>query len=263
MRVIALKSGKRSKSLWLEFTIAAILMLIPAGVAVFFFYPSYYWFSGTGEIVSVQEIGVDGSVHFTYVNEGVVSNLYERIAIRQQMPDVEFEPADYDVDEEFQEFLDYGEVARNETIFNAVLSADAAAEQHATDEELDDRLEQLIWETSDYYGDSIGLMLAIGLAEEAAQTDFSQGGKYVIAGTGTLEEDFYVGSVGAIRNKLRTAENAGADIFFVPKDYETYFYEGISNEEEAIQVAEELNLKLQVVPVETLNEALTFLENLE
>ncbi len=253
---------KREKRVRLEWIIALLLLLIPIGVVAYLFYPSYYWFSGKGDIVSVQEIGVDGSVHFTYVNEGITSNAYERFAIRREVPDAEFEPAYAGVDEAFEEELELAEEARNETILHAVLSADAAAEEPATDDELQSRLDGLVEEAGDYYGDSIGLMLAIGLAEEAGHTDFSQGGKYVIAGTGTLEEDFHVGSVGAIRNKLRTAENAGADIFFVPKDAETYDYGGPSNEEEAQQVMEELKLRLQLVPVETLDEALSFLENL-
>jgi Lon-like protease len=100
------------------------------------------------------------------------------------------------------------------------------------------------------------------LVEEEQHLDFSGNGRYVIAGTGTMEADHTVGSVGAILDKLRTAEKDGADYFFVPKDKEHFYYEGLSNEEEAALVAEELHLRLQVVPVETMEEALDFLKKL-
>jgi PDZ domain-containing protein len=105
-------------------------------------------------------------------------------------------------------------------------------------------------------------MLGIGLVEEAQNEDFSNRGAYVIAGTGTMEANHTVGSVGAIRDKLRTAEKFGADYFFVPKDKDTFVYYGLSNEEEAVAVSRDLDLKLTIVPVATLEEALLFLRDL-
>jgi Lon-like protease len=69
-------------------------------------------------------------------------------------------------------------------------------------------------------------MLGIGLVEEAQKEDFSKSDTYVIAGTGTMEADHSVGSVGAIHDKLLTAEKFGTDYFFVPKDKETFAYVG-------------------------------------
>lgn len=264
-----MNSKKRTKAKWFkrpEFLIVGILLLLPIGAAVYYFKPQYYQFSALGEIVSVQEIGVEGSVHFTYVNEGLTRNLYEKISVERQIPDAVFEPADSSVTDEYTEMKEIGEELRNETIRNAVLSAEteAGSDDPASEEDvIEDRLQALIEETATYYGNSIGLMLAIGLAEETQHRDFSRNGKYIIAGTGTLEEDYTVGSVGSIRDKLRTAERDGADYFFVPKDKENYLYEGPSNEEEAGQVADELHLRLRVVPVATLDDALDFLENLD
>ncbi|TFE25947.1 hypothetical protein [Cohnella luojiensis] len=249
-----------------EIIIVSLLLLLPISVAVVFFLPRYYVFTAPGEIVSVQELGVDGSVNFTYVREGFTKNLYERWSTKQAFPDAEFVSADASVEKDFSDMQDMGEDYRDETIRNAITSADDEVGSDTDTEEpageFEQRLEALIEESTDYYGDSLGLMLAIGLVEEANQEDFSANGHYVIAGTGTIEADHTVGSVGSIRDKLRTAEQFGADYFLVPKDKERFYYEGLSNEEEASLVAEELGLTLQVVPVDTLDDALDFLRTM-
>lgn len=258
----AANSAAPKRKIRLHVVIASILFLVPLSVAVLLYVPQYNSFTAMGKIVSVQEIGVQGSVHFVYVQEGVTRNFFERIAVARALPDAQFYPADSSAKDAFTEIKETGEEARNETIRHAV---DSAAEVSGTDmaeEDREDRLDRLIDETSRYYGDSIGLMLGIGLVEETQREDFSRNGQLTIAGTGTLEEDDSVGSVGAIRDKLRTAERDGADIFFVPKDKETYEYVGPSNEEEAEQAALELNLHLRVVPVSNLEEAVSFLRQL-
>lgn len=256
-------AGPRRKRRIRPHWIAAILLLlIPLSAAVYCVVPSYYSYTALGETVSVRDIGVQGSVRFVYVREGVTRNFFERMSVRQTFPDAVFEKADPDIEDDFDESVEIGEELRNETIAHAI---DQAADEAGTplDEDVrGERLNRLIEETSDYYGDSIGLMLGIGLVEEARHADYSAYGTRIIAGTGTLEEDHSVGSVGAIRNKLRTAEKDGAEIFFVPKDRETFLYEGPSNEEEAQQAAQELHLRLRVVPVATLEEAIDYLDRL-
>ncbi|MBW5448944.1 hypothetical protein GE107_23165 [Cohnella sp. CFH 77786] len=254
---------KKKLKIRLHWVIAILLLLIPLSVGVYVSWPQYYGFTALGEIVSVQEIGVKGSVHFVYVREGVARNRIEKLSISRSMPDAEFYPADSSARDALDEMKDVGEESRNETIRHAVDSAAELTEAPTTKEERDTRRDQLIEETSRYYGDSIGLMLGIGLVEETEHEDFSRNGARTIAGTGTLEADESVGSVGAIRDKLRTAEKFGADIFFVPKDKETYPYIGLSNEEEAAQVAQELGLHLRVVPVANLGEAIAFLRQAE
>ncbi|WP_373232955.1 hypothetical protein [Cohnella sp.] len=245
-----------------EFVIAFLLLFIPAGMGVYCFIPQYSYFTAMGEIVPVQEIGVQGSVNFTYVNEGLTRNLFERWTTSRAFPDAHFEAADASYEEYLTMDMEIGEQLRNDTIRNAVISADELVDDPVSAKEYDQRSAELIEETWNYYGDSLGLMLGIGLVEEAKGDDFSHNGKYVIAGTGTLEEDQTVGSVGAIRDKLRTAEKFGADYFFVPKDKENFAYGGISNEEEAAQVSRELDLKLKIIPVATLEEALDYLRQI-
>lgn len=245
-----------------EIIITCIILLIPISAVTYCFIPRYYTYIAPGEIVSVRDIGVHGSVHFCYVREGLVSNLFEKWSAELASPDAEFEPTDASAEEDFISMEETGADDRDDTIYNALTSAADQAQTPVSDSELEQRWDTIIAEASNYYGDSLGLMLSIGLVEETQHQDFSKNGKYIIAGTGTIEADHTVGSVGAIRTKLLTAEQSDADFFFVPKDKDNFQYEGLSNEEEAEQVKQELDLKLQVVPVATIEEALYFLAGL-
>lgn len=262
LKEIPIAPVERRRKIGRHWIIFAILLLLPLSVAVVGYLPRYYSFTAQGEIVPVSEIGVDGSVHFAYVVEGVTKNLYEKYSVWQAYPDAHFTRVDSSYDDDIEELRDIGAEMRNETIRHAVDSAANASDELLTDGDRDARLARLFEETANYYGDSIGLMLGIGLYEESEREDFSKGGLYTIAGTGTLEEDYSVGSVGSIPDKLRTAEAQGADIFFVPKDKETFFFDGLSNEEEAQQIADELHLRVRIVPVSTLEEAIAFLKQL-
>lgn len=84
-----------------DIIIVSLLLLIPLGVATFCFLPRYYVFTAPGELVSIQDVGVNGSVHFVYVYEGYTRNLYERWSTQRSVPDAEFVPADASVVAEF------------------------------------------------------------------------------------------------------------------------------------------------------------------
>ncbi|MFC5467429.1 hypothetical protein ACFPPD_01780 [Cohnella suwonensis] len=245
-----------------EYVIVGAFLALAIGIATLLFMPRYYTFSAMGKLVPVRDLGIEGSVRFVYVNEGVARNWIERWNAKQAYPDAEFERTDASAFEEMEEMLDYGEEARDDTILNALTSAEDETEGYAEEDAFQSRLDELVEQASGYYGDSLGLMVSLGLVEETRGEDFSQGGRYVIAGTGTIEYDHTVGSVGGIRDKLRTAEKFGADYFFVPKDKEDWEYVGLSNEEEAEEVARELQLTLRVVPVDTMEDALDFLDTL-
>ncbi|NBD27178.1 hypothetical protein [Paenibacillus glycinis] len=245
-----------------KWIVAVLLLLLPLSIGFYGYLPQYNSFTAPGEIVPVQEIGVHGSVRFVYVREGVTRNRYEKLTVSRSYPDAHFTRVDASAGDDFDDMLDIEQDMKNDTIRHAIDSAAAITDQTGTEEETATKLNALIDETAQYYGNSIGLMLGIGLYEEERREDFSRGGQLTIAGTGTLEEDHSVGSVGAIREKLQTAEAAGADIFFVPKDKETFMYFGPSNEEEALQTADELRLHLHVVPVASLEEAIACLKQL-
>jgi len=65
-------------------------------------------------------------------------------------------------------------------------------------------------------GPSAGLMFTLGIIDKMRPEDLT-GGK-IIAGTGTIDDDGKVGPIGGIPQKLVGAENAGAELFLVPKD---------------------------------------------
>lgn len=252
-----------------DIAIAVGLLLIPIGGAAYFFLPQYSVYSAEGGIVPVRNIGVEGSVNFCYLREGVTRNRFERLSIAQAYPDARFEPADASAAKRMDDMLEVGEELRDETLQNALFAASEQTGAEADglpeasgEDEFERRLDGLIEETSSYYGDSLGLMVAIGLAEETLNEDFSRDGRYVIAGTGTMEADRSVGSVGGISDKLRAAADHGVDLFFVPKDKDGFPYEGLSNEEEAERTAKLLYPRLKVVPVATLDEALDYLRRL-
>jgi Lon-like protease len=72
----------------------------------------------------------------------------------------------------------------------------------------------------------------------------------VIAGTGTIQYDGSVGSIGGIRQKVVGAEAAGAEYILVPE----------GNYEEALTAE---HVGIEIVPVADIDEALDFLENLD
>ncbi|WLD94357.1 hypothetical protein [Alkalihalobacillus sp. AL-G] len=245
-----------------EARLGLALLLIPLLISILFMWPYHVEFIAKGDIASVQELGVDGSVNFTYVYSGVTETLWDRIDVMTVYgEDLQFYPLE---NYTYEEYLASGEMAegyKEATVVNAVEYASATSDSGKTNA-LNDRVQEILSESTNYIGDSFGLMLSIGLVEEWEDVDFSQDGKYKIAGTGAMAADNTVGSVGAIRHKLLTAEENQVDVFFVPADKAYYIDPTFSNEYEAEQVMEEEDLQLKVVPVTTLDEALTYLENL-
>ncbi|MFD2614971.1 hypothetical protein [Paenibacillus gansuensis] len=239
-----------------------LLVFLPGVYEGYQYWPHYESYTAMGELVDVKQLGIQGSVQFVYLKEGVTRNRQEKKEAQKLMPDALFETTDAEALDYLQEEAEEGEAYRYETIRNAVVSTLGQDGDEANEESIEFKISTLDDEASMYIGDSFGLMVAIGLYEEAHNLDFSWGGRFTIAGTGTMEDDHTVGSVGGIRDKLRTAERDRAEYFFVPKDKETYMNEGMSNEEEAFLAAKELDLQLNIVPVVTLEEAITFLKDL-
>ncbi len=65
-------------------------------------------------------------------------------------------------------------------------------------------------------GPSAGLMFALAVLDGVTDGDLTRG--YYVAGTGTIAQDGTVGAVGGAAEKALAAEDAGAQIFLVPKD---------------------------------------------
>ena len=93
-------------------------------------------------------------------------------------------------------------------------------------------------------------MEALDIYNKITKKDLTKGFK--IAGTGEIDKDGNIGTIGGVKYKLLGAEKSNADIFLVPKG---------ENYKTCLKVKKEKNLKIKVVSVSTLKEAISVLEN--
>jgi PDZ domain-containing protein len=96
-------------------------------------------------------------------------------------------------------------------------------------------------------GPSAGMMHALAIIDILTPGEMTQG--KVVAGTGTIQLDGTVGSIGGIRQKVVGAEAAGAEFILVPE----------GNYERALTAEFDT---IEIVPVGHLDEAIDFLEAL-
>ena len=97
-------------------------------------------------------------------------------------------------------------------------------------------------------GPSAGMMYSLAIIDVLSPGNLTAG--RVVAGTGTVDPEGNVGTIGGIRQKVVAAEAAGAEYMLVPS----------GNYDQALTAPRE---SLELVPVETVDEALEFLESLE
>lgn len=116
---------------------------------------------------------------------------------------------------------------------------------------------KVFMDTKDIGGPSAGLMFSLEIYNQLIKDDLTKG--YQIAGTGTIDQEGMVGSIGGIDQKVVAADKAGAAIFFAPFENGK---EG-SNFDVAVQTAKSIKTKMKIVPVDTFDEAIEYLETLE
>jgi PDZ domain-containing protein len=104
---------------------------------------------------------------------------------------------------------------------------------------------------SDESGPSGGLMTALAIYNYLSKEDITKGHK--IIGTGTIDKDGNVGSIGGVKYKLAGAVKNNFKYFIIPKG---------DNYNEAIRIKEKQNYDIEIIPVSTFDEAITFLKNL-
>ena len=97
-------------------------------------------------------------------------------------------------------------------------------------------------------GSSGGLMTTLAIYDAPSDSKLSKGRK--IAGTGTIEEDGKVGEIAGVKYKLLGADKQNVDVFFVPR----------YNYLEAKNVKKKYHLKLKLVVVDTLDDAINYLK---
>lgn len=101
-------------------------------------------------------------------------------------------------------------------------------------------------------GPSGGLITTLEIYDSLVKKDITYG--YKIAGTGTVDSEGRVGEIGGVRYKVIGAEAGGADVFLVPAG---------DNYEEAKKVVKEKDLDIEVISVETVEEAIEKLSKLK
>lgn len=105
-------------------------------------------------------------------------------------------------------------------------------------------------------GPSAGLMFTLEIYNQLTEVDITKG--YRIAGTGEIRLDGTVGRIGGIHQKIVAADKAGAEIFFAPYEKGAEH----SNYNRAVEAAEDIGTKMKIVPVDTVHDALQYLESL-
>ncbi|WP_142826647.1 SepM family pheromone-processing serine protease [Planococcus soli] len=108
-------------------------------------------------------------------------------------------------------------------------------------------------------GPSAGLMFTLEILNQLVDEDITKG--YNIAGTGTMESDGSIGRIGGIDQKIMAADSADIDIFFAPN--EAVEGGGDSNYAIAVETAENIETAMEIVPVDTIEDALAFLDELQ
>jgi Lon-like protease len=104
-------------------------------------------------------------------------------------------------------------------------------------------------------GPSAGLMFSLEIYDQLTDGDLTKG--HQIAGTGTIDYDGNVGRIGGIDKKVVAADKEGIEIFFAPNEGGRG---GDSNYEVAKKTAEEIGTDMKIVPVDTFDEALRYLQ---
>jgi len=105
-------------------------------------------------------------------------------------------------------------------------------------------------------GPSAGLMFSLEIYNQLVEEDITKGHK--IAGTGTINMSGEVGPIGGISQKVVAAAEAGADVFFAPNEKGAKD----SNYREAVKTAKKIGTTMKIVPVDTFDEALRYLDTL-
>ncbi|UNK16755.1 PDZ domain-containing protein [Paenibacillus sp. N3/727] len=99
-------------------------------------------------------------------------------------------------------------------------------------------------------GPSAGLMFTMEIYNQLTPGDLSKG--YRVAGTGTIDKEGTVGPIGGVKHKIVAAHREGAELFFVPR----------KNYDEAKAKADRIGTAMKLVPVDKLQDAVDYMNNL-
>ncbi|WP_188205707.1 SepM family pheromone-processing serine protease [Alkalibacillus aidingensis] len=116
---------------------------------------------------------------------------------------------------------------------------------------------EVLYDSGRIGGPSAGLMFALEVYNRLTMDDISNG--LTIVGTGEIDYEGNIYRIGGIDKKVVSAERENADIFFAANENGR---EG-SNYEEALEKAEEIDADLEVVPIDTFQDALDYLNSID
>lgn len=111
--------------------------------------------------------------------------------------------------------------------------------------------------TDEIGGPSAGFMFSLEIYNQLTEEDLTKG--YSIAGTGTISSKGEVGEIGGIHQKVIAADKAGAEIFLAPHQNGAED----SNYHVALKTAQDIKTDMKIIPVDTFDGAVDYLENLE
>ncbi|GAA0460477.1 SepM family pheromone-processing serine protease [Alkalibacillus silvisoli] len=106
-------------------------------------------------------------------------------------------------------------------------------------------------------GPSAGLMFALEVYNRLTMDDITKGRS--IVGSGEIDYDGNIYRIGGVDKKVVSADREGADLFFAANENGR---EG-SNYEEALAKAEEIDTDVDVIPVDTFQDAIDYLNELD
>ena len=101
-------------------------------------------------------------------------------------------------------------------------------------------------------GPSGGLITTLEMYNQLTKKDLTKG--YTIAGTGTIEEDGSIGQIGGIEHKILGAVAAKADYFLSPAG---------DNYKDAKKYIKKKKLKIKLIKVNSIQDAISILEGLD
>lgn len=106
-------------------------------------------------------------------------------------------------------------------------------------------------------GPSAGFIFALEIYNQLTEEDWTKG--YEIVGTGEIDYEGNIHRIGGIDKKVVAAHKAGIDVFFAPNEENR----SDSNYIEANHTAETIDTEMEIIPVDTFDDALEYLEKLE
>ena len=98
-------------------------------------------------------------------------------------------------------------------------------------------------------GSSGGLITALSIYDSLTKRDITNG--LTIVGTGTIDLQGNIGSIGGVEYKLKSAVKKNADLFIVPND---------ENYEQALKIKKENNYDIEILGVSNFDEVIDYLD---